>query len=90
LDPDTLWDGEWGRSRDGCIRWGVERRREWVVLDVNLGRPIVTNWDFATRLFPNYYGQDLAFYIEKHDLILLATLHRVRLPTWPRHEIMFS
>jgi len=22
LDPDTVWDGEWGRSRDGCIRWG--------------------------------------------------------------------
>jgi len=22
LDPDAIWDGEWGRSRDGCIRWG--------------------------------------------------------------------
>jgi len=21
LDLDALWDGEWGRSRDGCIRW---------------------------------------------------------------------
>ena len=26
---------------------------------VNLGRLIVTNEDFATRLFPNYFGQDL-------------------------------
>jgi len=26
---------------------------------VNLGRAIVTNGDFATRLFPNYFGQDL-------------------------------
>ena len=24
-----------------------------------LGRSIVTNWDFATRLFPNYSGPDL-------------------------------
>ena len=26
------------------------------VLKVNLGRPIVTNGDFATRLVPNYFG----------------------------------
>jgi len=32
---------------------------EGAVLGVNLGRPIVTNKDFATRLFPNYFGQDL-------------------------------
>jgi len=19
---DAVWDGEWGRSKDGCIRWG--------------------------------------------------------------------
>jgi len=24
-----------------------------------LGRPIITNVDFATRLFPSYFGQDL-------------------------------
>jgi len=28
---------------------------------VNFGRPIVTNGDVATRLFPNYFGQDLSF-----------------------------
>jgi len=22
IDPDAVWNGEWGRSRDGCIRWG--------------------------------------------------------------------
>jgi len=32
---------------------------EWVVLGVNLGHPIVTHWDFAMRLFPNYFGQYL-------------------------------
>ena len=21
-DPDAIWDGEWGRLRDGYIRWG--------------------------------------------------------------------
>jgi len=25
--PDDVWDGEWGQSRDGCIRWGGDRRR---------------------------------------------------------------
>jgi len=34
---------------------------EWegLVFGVNLGHPIVTSGDFATRLFPNYFGQDL-------------------------------
>ena len=32
---------------------------EGAVLRVNLGRPIVTSGDFATRLLPNYFGQDL-------------------------------
>jgi len=22
MDPDVIWDSEWGWSRDGCIRWG--------------------------------------------------------------------
>jgi len=32
---------------------------EGAVLGVNLGRPIVTNGDLVTRLFPNYFGQCL-------------------------------
>jgi len=32
---------------------------ERAVLGLNVGRPIVTNGDFATRLFPNYFGQYL-------------------------------
>ena len=43
----------------GVLDWGGDRRREGTVFWVNLGRPIVTNGDFATRLFPNYFGQDL-------------------------------
>ena len=36
----------------GVLDGGGDRRREGAVLGVNLGRPIVTNKDFATRLFP--------------------------------------
>ena len=32
---------------------------EGALLRANLGRPVVTNVDFVTRLFPNYLGQDL-------------------------------
>jgi len=32
---------------------------EGTVFGLNLGRPIVTNGDFVTRLFPNYSGQYL-------------------------------
>jgi len=33
--------------------------KEGTVLGVNLGSQIVTNGDFATQLFPNYFEQDL-------------------------------
>ena len=43
MDLDAVWGGEWGRSRDGCIRWDGDRQREAAVLGVNAGHPIVTN-----------------------------------------------
>jgi len=46
VDPDAVEDGEWGRSRYGCIRWGlVIVEGEWAVLGLNSGRHIVTNGD---------------------------------------------
>jgi len=59
VDLDAIWDGEWGRSRDGCIRWGGYHRRGMGSLGLNLELPIVTKEDFVTRLFPNYFGQYL-------------------------------
>jgi len=44
LDPDVVQGGEWGRSRDSCIRWGwwsSNRKQQfwgWI-----WGHPIVTN-----------------------------------------------
>jgi len=43
----------------GVLDRGGDRQRERGSLGVNLGRPFVTNVDFATQLFPNYFGQDL-------------------------------
>jgi len=43
----------------GVLDGVVIVEREWAVLGVNLGHPIVTNGDFVTRLFQNYFGQDL-------------------------------
>ena len=43
VDPDTIWDGKWGQSMDGCIRWVVIVEEKGEVLGVNLGLPIVTN-----------------------------------------------
>jgi len=53
------WGGEWGRSSYGCIGWSRDRRRRRGSFGVNLERPTVTSGDFATRLFPNYFGQIL-------------------------------
>ena len=40
----------WGRSRDGCITWGGDRRRGRGSLGVNVQRPIVTNGDFKVHM----------------------------------------
>ena len=49
---------------DGCIRWEwlSSKGEEQVGLELNLGRPIVTNGDFATRLFPNYFERTFCAY----------------------------
>ena len=39
------------------------RRTKGAVMVLNFGRPIVTNGNFATPLFPNYFGQYL-FYLQ--------------------------
>jgi len=44
MEPNAVWGGEWGWSRDGCIRWGGYRQREGQ-FKVKLRRPIVTNRD---------------------------------------------
>jgi len=41
----------------GILDGGGYLRREGAVMGLNLGRPIVTNGDFATWLFPNYFGR---------------------------------
>ena len=39
----------------GVLDGGGDRRRGMAVLGVDLGRPIVTNGAFVTRLFSNYF-----------------------------------
>jgi len=48
IGSDAVWGGEWGRSRDGCLRCGDDRQREGAVLGVNFGCPIVTNGYFVS------------------------------------------
>jgi len=52
---------------------GGDRRRGIGSFGVNLGRPIVTNEDFATRLFPNYFGQD--FFTLAEDKLRVTGYH---------------
>ena len=56
----------------GALDEGGNRRGEGAVFGVNLGRPIVTNGDFATWLFPNYFGQ-------RHGVRLAAETVRSKL-----------
>ena len=80
--PDAVWDGEWGRSRDGCIRWDGYRKRERGSFGVNLGRPIVTSGDFATRLFQNYFGQYLLYNKLNEWSFSINISHGVSFPFW--------
>jgi len=42
----------------GVLDEGGDRRSKRGRCGVNLGRPIVTSGNIATRLFPNYFGLD--------------------------------
>jgi len=46
LDLDAVWGGEWGRSRDGCIRWGGNRRRRDSFVG-KYGASHCNQWDFV-------------------------------------------
>jgi len=59
VDPDAVWGGEWVGQGMGVLDGVVIVEGKGAVLGLNLGHPIVTNEDFATRLFPNYFGQYL-------------------------------
>jgi len=47
MDPDAIWDGEWGWSRHGYIRWGGDRRSGRGRFGVEFGASLVTNGDFV-------------------------------------------
>jgi len=43
LDPDVVWSSEWVGRGMGVLDGGGE----WSSTGVNVGRRIVTNWDFV-------------------------------------------
>jgi len=75
------WDGKWVRSRYGCIRWGRDVRRGGAVLGMNLGRSIVTNGDFATRLFQITLG-GTCYYWAACSILYYSLCAACVLDTW--------
>jgi len=61
LDPDAIWNGKWGQSRDGYNKRGGDRRRGSGILGVNVGHSTVSNGD-DDMLFPNYFGEGFVTY----------------------------
>jgi len=57
----------WGM---GVLDGGRDRRRWKGSFRGDWGRPIVTNGDFATRFFPNYFGQYLSYYLRIPEIAL--------------------
>jgi len=63
--------GEWGWSRNACIRWGGDRRRRRSSVGVNVRHPIVTNGNFVAQLFSVVRGSDAALSKLLWDFLLL-------------------
>jgi len=58
LDPDAVWGGERGPSRDGCISlldWGGDRRRGRGSFGGEFGASYCNEWDLCKALFSNYF-----------------------------------
>jgi len=48
MDPDSVWGGEWGRSRDArVLDGGGYCQKGRGSFGVNIGHTIVTNGDFV-------------------------------------------
>jgi len=62
VDPDAVWMVSGVSLEMGVLDEVVIVEGEGAVLGVNLGHTIVISGDFATQLFPNYFGQDLLVY----------------------------
>ena len=76
MDLEAIWDGEWGRSTDECIRRRVEiveGRR--AVLGVNAWHPVVTNGDFAAWLLSAVRGGDAVLPKLHWDFLLIITVY---------------
>jgi len=87
LDPDTIWGGEWGRSRDGCIRWVHVPQGEGkffvsiglngVFFNRNIFNSCVKSWQFL-------YGQ---YIIEKVSLLAFQRNSQVWDRSWGLREV---
>jgi len=77
VDPDAIGIVSGVGRGMGVLAGGRNRWREKAVLGVNLGCSIVTNGNFATRLFTNYFGQDLFFGQPYYRLCLRHTVSSV-------------
>jgi len=88
MDPDAVWDGKCGPSGDGCVRRVVIVEGEGSVLGMNLGRPAVNNGDSATRLFPNYFGQDLLEVGKNPHCIEMTGVHYVVCKRYLRRSVL--
>jgi len=92
----SVWDGEWGRSRDGCISWGGNRRRGRGSLGMILGRPIVTNGTLlhscarVTRSSQNTLGRTCLKMFIAHILLntVFCTVLYVSGRYWPSAVIL--
>ena len=60
MDPGAIWVSEWGRLRDGCIKWGWLSSKGKGSFGLNVGHPFVTNRN-GDALFQSYFGEDLFF-----------------------------
>jgi len=57
--------GQWGRSKDGCSRWGGDRRKEGAVLGVNFRASHCNQYGLdGDALFPNYFGGLVFTYLD--------------------------
>jgi len=65
VDPDTVWDGEWVWSRNGCIRCGGNRRRGRSSFGVNFGRPgVVVSKHHSWATFWGVWTKTLKFKLD--------------------------
>ena len=75
MDPDAVWNGEWGQLRDGCIRWDGWSSKGRGSFGGEFGSSYCNQWGLCNAALPKMLWAGLVMqHLAKFKLVLFFHL----------------